>query len=106
MNLARFTEASDAPNLDIDDAARADLDGLGSMTGVANGFVQTNCSTQFRLQLGVIEDIVVPQGLLNHQQIELVELAQMFDLIQGVRGVGVAAQQNIWPARTDFLQDV
>ena len=63
-------------------------------------------SAQFFLQARVIVDVVVPQRLLDHQQIELVELAQVLDLIERVGGIGVATQRDVGPARADAFEHV
>ena len=41
----------------------------------------------------MIVDVVVPQRLLDHQQVELIELLQMLDLVQRVGGIGVATEK-------------
>ena len=51
----------------------------GRIAGVVDGFVQADRGPQLLLQAGVVVDVVVPQRLLDHQQIELVELAQVFE---------------------------
>src|ERR1017187_8642297 len=49
-------------------------------------------------------EIVAPQRLLNHEQIEAVETLKTVAVGQGVGGIGVTAQQNTRPARADLLQ--
>jgi hypothetical protein len=80
--------------------------GNGCLARVDDGLVEANRGAQFFLQAGVIEDVVVPKRLLDHQQVELIEAPQVFDLIERVGGVGVAAQRDIGPARADFLQHI
>ena len=45
-----------------------------------------------RLQLGVVDDVVVGQRLLDHHQVEIVQLAQVIGVGQGVGGIGVHHQ--------------
>ena len=47
---------------------------------------------ELRLQLGVIDDVVVAQRLLDHHQVELVEPLQVLGVRQRVRGVRVRHQ--------------
>ena len=48
-------------------------------------------------------EIIAPQRLLNHQQIEAVEILEAVAVGQRVSGVRIAAQQNAGPAGTNFL---
>ena len=45
-----------------------------------------------RLQLRVVDDVVVRQRLLDHHQVVIVELAQVVGVGQGVGGIGVHHQ--------------
>ena len=59
--------------------------------GADDRLVETNGGAQFFLQAGVVKNVVVPERLFDHQQVELIEGAQVLDLIERVGGVGVAA---------------
>ena len=48
----------------------------------------------------------MPQGLLDHQKIELVKFAQVFDFIQRVSGVGVTTEHDFRPAGANALQHI
>src|ERR1700722_3187701 len=54
----------------------------------------------------MVVDVVVPKRLLYHQQVELVELTQVLDLIEGVGGIGIATQGDLRPAGANTLQNV
>src|ERR1700691_1075599 len=54
----------------------------------------------------MVVDVVVPKWLLDHEQIELVELAQMLDLIESIGGVGIATQSDVRPARANAFQNI
>jgi hypothetical protein len=83
-------EAGHAPQLDVDDAAGAQLDGLLGVVRGADAFVQADGGLELGLQLGVVDDVVVAERLLDHHQVEIVELSKMSGVGQGVGGVGVA----------------
>ena len=71
-----------------------------------DGFIKADRGAQFFLQARVIVDVVVPQWLLDHEQIELVELAQVLDLIERVGRVGVTTERDIGPARADAFEHI
>ena len=59
-------------------------DGLFGLMRGADAFIQANRRLQLRLQNGVIDDVVVRERLLNHHQIEIVQLLQMIDIGQRI----------------------
>ena len=77
-------------------------DGLLGMMRRANAFVQADGRLQLRLQLGVIDDVVVAERLLDHHQVELVELFQPRRIGQRVGGVGVGHQLDVGKALAHF----
>src|SRR5215471_3119826 len=101
-----FIEAAYAPDLDVDDAAGAQLGRGLSVAAPVNRFIQADRRLQLLLQLRVEVEVVMPQRLFDHQQVEAVELSQVIDLVQCVRGISVATQENIRPALADSLEDV
>src|SRR5271169_4204836 len=66
-------ESTDASQLEVDDLARLHLDGGQRITAVANGFVEADGCLQALLEHGMVVEIVVPQRLLDHEQIESVK---------------------------------
>src|SRR5215469_18359235 len=106
MNFPGFAEAAQASNLDVDDAAGAAFDRGGGIARAFDRLVKTDGGVQFALQAGVVEDVIVPQRLLDHQQVKLIELAQVLDFVEGIGGVSVAAEQDVGPPRADFFEDV
>ena len=71
---------------------------------VVDGLVETEARLKLPLQLGMEIKIVVPQRLLDHQQVESVKLFQVLNLLERVGGIGVAAQKNLWPAGAYLLE--
>jgi hypothetical protein len=69
-------KSAHAPQLDIDDAAGLQADRLLGVVRGANAFIETDRRFKLRLQHGVVDDVVVRQRLLDHHQVELVELLQ------------------------------
>src|SRR5712672_2844366 len=82
MNLPGLGKAAHAANLDVNDAAGPTLDREGRGAGMHDRLIQADGSTQLFLQTGVVVDFVFPQGLLDHQKIELIEALQVFGLVE------------------------
>ena len=54
------------------------------------------------LELDVVQDVVPGQGLLDHQEVEIVQGLQVIQVGQAVGGVGVAHEQDLGEAPSDF----
>src|SRR4029078_12525012 len=101
-----LTEPTHSSHLDIDDAAGAKFDGSLRLPRIVKGFIQADRAFQFPLQLGMMPDVVFPQRLLDHQEFEVIELAKTLKIARPVRGIGIAAERNVGPARADSLEHV
>src|SRR6185437_15941935 len=101
-----LTEAAHAPNLYIDDAAGAQFKRGTSIAASVNGFIKADAGFELPLELGVEIKVVVPKGLLDHEQPELVELPEVLNLLQRISGIGVAAQKNGRPALADAAENI
>ena len=77
FHLARHREAADPAHLDVDDAACPQLQGEARVLGAADRFVEAHRSPQLPLQDGVVADVVPRERLLDHHQVEGVELLQV-----------------------------
>ena len=58
----------------------------------SDALIETDGRLQLALQLGVIDDVVVAQRLLDHHQIEFVQSLQMRRVRQRVSGVRIRHQ--------------
>src|SRR6516225_10106563 len=79
LNVARAGVAADAAEFDVDDAAGAELDGGLRIAKVGNGFIEAQHGFDLLLQLGVRVNVVPPQRLFHHEQVVVIEAAQMFN---------------------------
>ncbi len=82
-----------------------------------DALVQADRRRELRLQLRVVDDVVVRQRLLDHHQVELIQPPQVIDVRQRVRRVRVRHQPDLRkrlphrahhfhvPARTDLDLD-
>src|SRR5205807_8583979 len=102
----RFAETAYTPDLDVDDAAGAALDSGGGIAGVVYAFIETDVGFELLLQFSMKVEIIRPERLLDHQQLEPVDVAQMFGIRQSVGRVGIDAKHNLWPARANALHDI
>ena len=91
MDGDRFAKAADAANLDVDDAAGLHIDRGEGVAPVADGFVEADVRSEAFLQHGVKVEVVVPERLLDHEQVELVPAGDVVEVLHPVGGVGVAA---------------
>src|ERR1700757_1166293 len=98
VDRQRFAETAHAADFDVDDSAGSRFHSGSSYTGAFDRFVQAYCGAQFLLQARVIVDVVIPQRLLDHEEIELIELSQVLHLVERVGGVRIAAQRDVGPA--------
>ena len=106
VNLDRFAETTHTAHLDIENPASSGLQRKIGVARIENRFVQTDCRLDRFLQAGMKIDFVIPERLLDHQQIEGVKFSEMLDLIQCISRIRVYAEYYICPARTDFLQHI
>src|SRR5215469_764613 len=102
----RLTEAADPADLDVDDLARAHIDSRKRVAAIADGFVKADRCLDALLQHGVEVEVVVPEGLLNHQQAELVPRRDVIKVLEPVGGVCIAAEHDVVPALSDSLKDM
>src|SRR5271156_4765866 len=94
MNAAGCGVAAEAAELHIDYFAGADFDGGAGVLDVVNTFVETDGSFELALQRGVGVDVVVAQGLLDHDQVEGVQPLQVRSVFQAIGGISVRHQAN------------
>src|ERR1035441_1529432 len=76
VNLLGFGKSSHASQLNIYDASRTHSNRLLRMMRATDAFVQADGSIETSLQFRVIDDLVVSQRLLDHHEVELVEMLQ------------------------------
>jgi hypothetical protein len=71
-----------------------------------DGLIQADAGFQLFLQASMKIKVVMPERLLDHQQVESVKLFQVLELIERVGGIGVAAEHYLRPARANFLKNL
>src|ERR1700748_2425175 len=101
VHFSGFAESADAAYFYIYNPAGAGFDRGCGVARMPDGFVETYRRAEFALQARVVVNIVIPERLLDHQKVEAIELAQMFDFIQGISGVSIATEQDFRPAHAD-----
>src|SRR5579859_1581155 len=74
VDLLRYRVPAHASHLDVDDLARSQRDGGLCLLQRVNAFIQANRRLQFFLQRHVTVQIVPAQRLLDHHQMERIEL--------------------------------
>src|SRR5215469_4640908 len=85
MDGEGLRKATDAADLDVDDATGTQLQSRFCITRIVNGFVQAERGFEHLLQTRVKVEVVVPQRLLDHQQLESVEALHVLLVRQCIR---------------------
>src|SRR5439155_609479 len=73
VDTARLEDAPDPTGLDVDDAAGAEPDRCLGVARRTDGLVEADRRAEPRLERGVLDEVLVVQGLLDHDEPELVE---------------------------------
>src|SRR5438128_12437938 len=106
VNLLGLAKSSHAADFDIHDPASSGFDGSGTIAGVTNGFIEADRSVQFTLKPCVVIDVIIPERLFDHEQVELIEFAKMINIIERVGRIGITTEQAIAPARVNTFADL
>ena len=69
MNSSRGCVTAYPPQLDIDNAARTDIDRCARLFVIMDAFIEADWSIELALKLGVRVYVVPAERLLNHDQI-------------------------------------
>src|SRR5262249_28362697 len=93
--VTRAVMAAHASELDIDDAGGVKFNGSLNVAQVVDGLVETQRCLQLLLQLRVEIDIVPPERLFHHEQLELIKALQVRGVVQRVCGIRIDGQKNI-----------
>jgi len=89
VDFERVGESAAASGLDVDVFAGAEGDGFfGGADGV-DTFVEADGCFDIALEFGVVDDIVVIEGLFDHGEVEFVDLAEEIEVGDGVAAVAI-----------------
>jgi hypothetical protein len=94
-------QASEPAYFNVDHAGAAEIQRLAGILGRVNTLIQADRRFKFTLKLGVVDDVVVRQGLLDHEQVELIQITQRIYVTQCVGRVRVGHQWHIGEAPAD-----
>ena len=75
VDPAGFGQPAHPPDLEVDHPAGPDLEGFAGIGSREDRFIQAQGGAQLGLQPGVVDDVVVSQGLLDVIQVESIQLA-------------------------------
>src|SRR5438094_7283042 len=95
VNRLRDGKATDAARLDVDDLAGAELDHVLGAVDVGDRLVETESRLHPALELGVPNEVVAAERLLDHDEVEGVELRQVIGIPQAVGGVRVRHEMDV-----------
>ena len=106
VDARRFEVAADAAGLDAHDRARAELDRLARDARRGDRLVEADRRLDQPRQPGVADEVVVGERLLDEQQVERVERAEVGGVGERVRAVRVDLEGDVTeavPERGDRL---
>ena len=89
VNLHRVRQPADAARLDVHVAAALQARSPARLAAGRDAFVEADRRADLRLQRRVIDQIVVRQRLLDHRQVELVDLAEQRHVVEPIAAVAV-----------------
>ena len=92
MDGNRIRESADTADLDVHDSTRSEFQRSFGVARTANRLVQANRGLELLLKTCMEVEVITPQGLLDHQQLETVERLQVLQIVERISRVGVAAQ--------------
>jgi len=103
VDAARFVVTTDAAEFNVDDFAGTEgSSGFGLFVGV-DALVEADGRLQRFLNFDVAEEVVPAERLLDHHEIEGVELFEQAEIFLAVRGIGVDRKFNTRKILTNAL---
>src|SRR5689334_21253363 len=105
MDGNRFTESAHSSDLDVDDFACAEFQSCLCIAPAVDRLIQADTALQLLLQSSVEIEIIMPERLLDHEQVEGIEFFQVVDLVQRISRIGIATQDDLRPASADLFKD-
>ena len=106
VDRPRRAEPADALDLEVDDPAGAPPDRLGGLLEGLGRLVEADRGRDRLLERGQAVEVVGRHRLLEHQQVELVELAEDVDVGGGVGAVGVDHQRDVAEVLADRADEL
>src|ERR671923_2736372 len=95
VDALRLRDATHAALLDVDDPARSELDRRARVGGRTYRLVEAQIGSDQRLQLRVLDHVVVMQRLLDHEEVAFVEVSEHSGVVERVRGICVDGKQDV-----------
>jgi hypothetical protein len=89
VNAASFVVTAYAAEFDVDNFASAESDGGFRLFVSVNAFIEADGSLERFLDFDVAEEVVPAEGLLDHHEVERVELFEQGKIFPAISGVGV-----------------
>ena len=81
--------AANPPHFDIDHPAGANFKGFPRVFHGKNGFIQADRGVDLRLYPGMIDQIVIGEGLLDIIQFEAIQFLKGGQIFEGIAGIGI-----------------
>ena len=95
LDAARFRQATDACDFDIDDLAAAKLDSASGIIDAVDTFIEADRCLDRLLQMAVIDNVIRCKRLLDHEKPQLIHFLEEIDIIQGIGRVRIDHQHDV-----------
>src|SRR5665213_80291 len=95
MNLLRGNVAAHATQLYINDAAGAEVQSRARMLFGVDALIEADGGVEFSLKLGMAEDIVPAERLLDHHQVVGFEAFEVRPILEAIGGIRINHQANL-----------
>ena len=95
LDAARFGQATDACDFDIDDLAAAKLDSASGIIDTVDTFIEADRCLDRLLQMAVIDNVIRCKRLLNHEKPQFIHFLEEIDVIQGIGRVRIDHQHDV-----------
>src|SRR6185369_4324034 len=106
MDCKSFRVTAHASDFDIDDLAAAKVECCFCLPLTDNTFVEAQGGSQVFLQGRMLNQVVVVEGLFDHQEIEVIKFRQVIRVGERVSGISVNRKQNTGEETPHFGDDV
>src|SRR5437879_11076420 len=95
VDALRGREPANSPRLDVDHPRRAYLDRFSGVVTRVDRLVEADRRRDLTLQRGVVDEVIVCEGLLDHRRLRRIDPLEQGDVLEGVGGVRIEHEGKV-----------